>query len=158
MPTTSKGKTTSKGNETPEVVVIPVEDRTINGFECVNEEKFDRVINGSMTSQGTLTGGVGTSATPEKKLAEYDRLGGLIRFANRKVKTGSFWDFKAGKAVENPEPLWVIRAEGEIVEIPVGEQLPPEVQASELIAKKKADKVAAVVEKKGKKPNVEDEE
>lgn len=160
MTATSKGKATSKGNDVPEVVVIPVEERVINGYFCQNEEKFGRAVNGGMSSEGTLVGGVGASASPGAKLAEYDRLGGLIQFAGRKVKTGSFWDFKAKKAIASPEPLWFIRSEGEVVEIPVGEALPIEVQASELVAKRKADKNVAAAEKKSKKtkPNIEDEE
>jgi len=36
-------------------------------------------------------------------LVEYDRLGGLIMLNGEKVKNGSFWDYKAGKAHVKPQ-------------------------------------------------------
>ncbi len=72
-------------------------------FIIVNHEKLDRAINGTVTSRGSMEGGVGKNATQEQILAEYDRLGGLIKTKDgRKVATGSFWDFEKKAARETP--------------------------------------------------------
>lgn len=122
----------------------------LNGYICQNEEKVDRAIHGSVVSQGRLEGGVGEDASDEAKLAEYDRLGGLITTAEgRKVKTGSFWDLEKKVMRKNPEVILIMRdLEGNTVEIPEEEALTPELMAAEKIAnKKKAEKQAAMEEK-----------
>lgn len=136
--------------------------RTVNGFVADNADKWERALHGTIGAEGRLQGGVGDGASPEAKLAEYDRLGGLIRFEGRKVKTGAFWDFEAGKAVAEPKPVWVVTVEGEQVEVPVGEELPVEAKAAEIAQTRKAAKNA---EPKGRtsvakkaKPAIEDEE
>lgn len=138
---------------------IPVGDRTVvvGGHEYVaeNAEKWDRAVNGTTLEDGGLVGGVGRDAAPEAKLVAYDKLGGYITTGGRKVKTGSFFDFEQGAAVESPEPVLLFRVDGQDVEVPVGEQLPIEVQASEIAGKKKAAKAA---KPKKAKPSVEDEE
>src|SRR3990167_4102542 len=76
----------------------------INGFVICNADKLHRVINGTMSDGGSLSGGLGEGAAPEAILAEYDRMGGLIRTAEgAKVVTGSFYDFKAKAARKTPQ-------------------------------------------------------
>lgn len=112
----------------------------VGEYEMQNEEKYTRAKDGTLTSHSEMIGGVGDE-DPNLLLATYDKLGGLILFGGRKVKTGSFWDFKANKPIEKPEPLLQISVGDEIVEIPVGEKLPIEVEAYETLKKKKASKV-----------------
>lgn len=146
----------------------------IGKFELVNSWKVDRMLNGTPTQGGLATGGVGKKATDAEKLAEYDRLAGLIRVGTRKVKTGSFWDFKEGKARSEPEVVFEVRGvDGKVYEIADGEEAPIEVQVAEKNADEKSDEdadeaVEAGVKKpaaKAKKPaskkgkkSVEDEE
>lgn len=157
----TKAKVSKKNIEAPEDLNIPVKDRSVvvgdHTFVAENAEKWDRAVNGTVINKGELLGGIGKDASPAAKLAAYDRLGGYITCAGRKIKTGAFFDFKENAPAANPEPVFLFRVEGEDVEVPVGAQLPIEVQASELASKKKADKGS---EKKGKKaqPSVEDEE
>jgi len=126
---------------------------TANGYVLVNPEKVRRAAEGSPTSEGTPTGGVGYE-DETALLAQYDRLGGLVRTSEgRKVKTGSFWDFKANKAIAKPAPVLLIKVGDEEVEVPEGEPLPIEAQAAEILAdskKGKAPKKTAKVKGKGK--------
>lgn len=116
----------------------------ILGYECVNEEKVNRAIFGSMTSGGVLKGGVGENAIDEVKLAQYDKLGGAILEGTSRVKMGSFWDFQKNCMREKPEVIYTFRdLEGDKVEIPKGEEVPIAVKAAEIsrVAKaKKAEK------------------
>lgn len=117
----------------------------IKDYELVNHDKLQRAIFGSVAGGGSLKGGVGEDASDGAKLAEYDRLGGLIRKGGRKVKTGSFWDFSKKKPREKPQVVFVFRdLEGNEVEIAEGKEIPLEIQAAETIKDKK-------VGKKGKK-------
>ena len=118
----------------------------IKGYEIVNPEKFERAVHGSVGAGGTLHGGVGENASDAAKLAEYDRMGGLIRKKGYKVKMGSFYDFEKKKPREKPEIVFVFRnLNGVEVEVPEGEDVPLEVQAAEL-AKKKDKKVKKDIE------------
>lgn len=110
----------------------------INGLILQNEEKVDRAINGAVGREGKAEGGVGADASPEQIIAAYDKLGGLILKGGHKVKTGCFWNFKEGKPVENPKVMFTLRdINGNEVSIPDGVELPVEVKAVEIIAKKK---------------------
>ena len=63
-------------------------------FLLYSVDKLDRVINGIMGAQGRLSGGLGKNASIEAIIAEYDKLGGLIRTKDgQKVETGTFYDF-----------------------------------------------------------------
>ena len=106
----------------------------IKGFNLANEDKFHRVINGSIGREGQMDGtGVGENASDEVKLAAYDKLGGAIFKGKYKVKMGCFWNFKKKKAVEKPEVVLVLVAlDGSFVEIPEGKEIPLEVKAMEL--------------------------
>ena len=72
----------------------------VGEYQLVNDEKLDRAINGNLTQGGKLIGGVGLDATDEQILAEYDKLGGLIKKDGLKVKQGCFWDVEEKKAFE----------------------------------------------------------
>jgi hypothetical protein len=119
-------------------------------YKCVNAEKMDRAINGSMSSGGRLANGVGMKATEGEKLAKYDMYGGLIENKDGyKVKAGCFWDFKAKKRFAKPEVMLEIRSisTGKIVFHPESKKLTPdliagaeEVKAKKEVLKKKAKK------------------
>ena len=97
----------------------------IGEFECSNEEKLNRAIHGSMGRNGRLEGGVGEGASDAVKLAEYDRLGGLIKKGNMKVETGSFYDFAKQTPREKPVIVFAFRSEDEgQISVPEGSDLP----------------------------------
>jgi len=115
--------------------------KIIDGYECVNSEKLDRAINGSVGKEGRLYGGVGEDASDMVKLATYDKIGGLIRKDGKKVKMGSFFDFEKKVVREKPEIVFVFSdVEGNVVEIAEGDDVPIEVQAAEKIKEKKVEK------------------
>lgn len=109
----------------------------IGNYDCVNDEKINRAIFGSMGPEGALKGGVGEDASDEAKLAAYDKLGGLIRKGKNNVKTGSFFDFAKKKPHEKANVVFVFKTEGQTVEIKEGEEVPLEVQASQIAQEKK---------------------
>jgi hypothetical protein len=129
----------------------------LKGYVIQNDSKYIRAVQGSINAHGELTGGVGEKATEGDKLAAYDKLGGLILFGGRKIKTGSFWDFKKNKRVDNPEPIIQIRVDGELFEYPAGKELPLEVKAKETLDKRRKDKKAKeVADKKEKREEKKD--
>lgn len=82
---------------------VEKEPATYGDFVLYNNEKLDRVINGVMGAQGKLTDGLGKDAPISAILAEYDRIGGLVRTRDgKKVALGSFYDFDKGVARETP--------------------------------------------------------
>ena len=89
----------------------------ILGYDLVNDEKVNRAIYGSIGQEGRLSGGVGENATDEVKLAEYDKLGGLITKDGNKVKTGSFYNFEKKIAREEPQITFEAVLDGNIVEV-----------------------------------------
>lgn len=124
---------------------------SLKGYVIQNDSKYIRAVQGSPNAHGSLTGGVGDKATEGTKLAAYDRLGGLILSGGRKVKTGSFWDFRKKKRVDDPKPIIQIRVDGELFEYPQGKELPLEVKAKETLDKRRKDKKAKEVADKKKK-------
>lgn len=137
--------------------IAQVESTNVLGFIIANPEKWNRAVFGTVASLGQLTGGVGENASDEEKLAEYDRLGGLILKGKYKVKTGSFWDFKKKVAHAKPEVVFLFRdLAGDEVEVAEDEEIPLEVRAAE-VASENAKKKATVSKKK-KKIVDEDEE
>jgi len=127
----------------------------IKGYTLVNDEKVGRALNG-VEIDGNLKGGVGNGAyfednewkrdgskLSEKEaesletalLAEYDKLGGLIKKGDDKVKMGSFYDFKAKKPRALPKVTFVYRVNGKHVEVPDGVELPGAVKAARLLEK-----------------------
>lgn len=137
-----------------------MESLTVGEYTAVNSYKLDRAINGTMGSKGALVGGVGSDADPKEILAEYDRLGGLILKGKYKVKTGSFYDFKAKKPFAKPSPVLVFSFGGEFTEVPADEPIPVEVRAQEQAQEtKRAKQIAKAKGKgKGKVAEIEDED
>ena len=120
-------------------------DVIINGkpYTLVNESKVRRAIEGTVTKNGQLEGGVGQDATVETIVAKYDQLGGLILSGGNKVKLGSFYDFDKKQVRPEPKVTFVFRGlKGEEVEIEEGEEVPVEVKAAKLLKEKKTRKVA----------------
>jgi hypothetical protein len=120
----------------------------IGDYTLANKDKVDRAINGTVLDRGQAKGGVGAEADEADVLAEYDRLGGLILKGSYKVKTGSFYDFKAKAPIKKPKPVLVFVVNGEIVEVDADEPLPLEVRASEQAKTKKQERAEAAAAKK----------
>ncbi len=146
----------------------------IKTFTLVDSSKLERALNGTPTSSGSNLGGVGNGAYFEDGkwvkngkalsdsdsekledaiLAEYDRIGGFIKRGDDKVKTGSFYDFKARTPRETPQVEFLFRVKGKEVTVPDGAELPGAVKAEKIAAAQEADEPAgdAPVEKKSKK-------
>lgn len=129
----------------------------VGKYNLVNADKVERAINGTVLDRGMTKGGVGEGAEPSAILAEYDRIGGLILFENKyKVKTGSFFDFKAKKPIAKPKPKLVFSINGESVEVDADKALPLEIQASEAAGEKKRKRATA--KRGGKKEDSGDSE
>lgn len=125
----------------------------IQDFDLVNVDKVERALHGNIGSEGKLVGGCGDDASEEAILAEYDRLGGLIKKGKYNLKMGCFYDFEKQAPRKKPEVVFVMKAvDGETVEVADGEAIPLEVRAAEVHAEKGKKKV-----KKAKK-SIEDEE
>lgn len=112
----------------------------IKEFELVNDEKVNRAIYGSVGREGRLSGGVGENATDEAKIAEYDRLGGLIKKDGNKVKTGSFYDFEKKGVREEPAISFEATIDGNLVEVDEDE-IKALKTAEKKVAKLKAKKI-----------------
>lgn len=127
----------------------------IGKFTLLNEEKIERALNGAQQSDSTRVGGVGNGAYKDGDvwkregeelgdkevvsleaalLAEYDRLGGLIKKGTDKVKVGSFYNFKSKKPHEKPVATFVFMINGKEVEVKDGEEVPLKVKAAQLLA------------------------
>jgi len=122
----------------------------VKEFLLVNEEKVERALNGSVVGDGTHKGGVSkTDGTYDDGalLAEYDKLGGLIKKGSDNVKTGSFYDFKAKKPKATPEIVFTYMINGKVVEVKDGTELPGIVKAAKILAEEEE----APKKKKGKR-------
>lgn len=118
--------------------IVKKEGKKLEGYVCVNEEKLNRAIHGSMASGGKLEGGVGEDAPKKDILVEYDRLGGLIKKNGIKVKMGSFYDFENKQARTKPNVILLFTdIQGTVVKVPEGEALPPTVAAAQFVEKEK---------------------
>lgn len=91
-----------KKKKDEEVVVAPAVD-TYGDFEFVNPLKYERAV----ASVG--------SEDKAALMAEYDRLGGFIRYQGSKVLSGAFWDKRTNSPVANPMPK-VLRRQAAVVE------------------------------------------
>lgn len=116
----------------------------VNGFTLVNPDKVNRALDGAMNERGEFVGGVrkedGTFDKAEL-LAEYDRIGGLIKKGEDKVRTGSFFNFAARKPRPEPTVEFEFRVNGEMVIVKATEEKPNVVKAVQQ-AEKKAKKEA----------------
>ena len=73
-------------------------------FLLYNHDKFNRVVDGIVGPGGRAMGGLGKDAPAEMIIAEYDKLGGLIKTKDgQKVETGMFYDFENRKPKDKIE-------------------------------------------------------
>lgn len=119
----------------------------INGFQLENEEKLNRVVNGVVGRAGVPQGGLGVDAKPELVLAHYDKLAGYITKNGTKVKTGSFWDFKAQQPRATPDIKFIFNVGGDKVEVDDPKNL---AEAISTLQEVKTKKETEVKEKKAK--------
>jgi len=108
----------------------------IDGYVLENADKLERVVLGDMQRTG-LVGGVGEDADPALVLARYDRLGGLVTKDGTRIKTGSFWDFKAKAPREVPEVTFLYNIGGDVVEVADPAELGKAIQTLEVARSKK---------------------
>lgn len=150
-------------------------------YELVNQEKFERALNGIQRADGTTYGGVGNGAyynTTEERwerngeilneeetkelefklIAEYDRIGGFIRKNGDKILLGSFYDFKARMPRKEPKIVFVYKVNGRFVEVPDGVEIPGEVKAVKILEAQEAEKSEAKQKKVKKGKKVDEEE
>lgn len=115
----------------------------VNSFTLVNPDKVTRALEGAMNERGEFTGGVrrddGTYDA-EELLVEYDKIGGLIKKGEDKVRTGSFYDVKTRKARVTPKVEFEFRVNGEIVYVPADQEKPNAVKAVQMFEKVKKEK------------------
>jgi len=105
----------------------------IKTYELINNEKVERALSKITKEDG--------SYDKNTLLAEYDKLGGLIRNQEgSKIKIGSFYDFKNKKALKKPKVTLVFNVNGEFVEVPEGKEKPEIIKAAETLEKQKKDK------------------
>ncbi len=126
----------------------------VKTYILVNDDKVERALNGTPKGDGSAIGGIGQGAYQEAGIwkrsggelseaevtkleadliAEYDKLGGLIKRGSDKVKTGSFYDFKGREARPKPQVVFYYRINGRYVEVPDGAELPGEVKAAKIL-------------------------
>lgn len=126
----------------------------IQEFTLVNADKLARALNGVPRDDNTIIGGIGRNAYFEGEvwkrdgnelngdevsklehalLAEYDKLGGLIKRGEDKVVTGSFYDFKGKKPRTEPKIVFTYRFGNKVVDVPDGKELPGEVKAAKIL-------------------------
>lgn len=113
-----------------------MKSQKIGEFTLVSPEKVERAMNGSITQNGQIIGGVTKEDgkyDDAALLAEYDRLGGLIRKGADTVKTGSFYDFRNRRPKAKPEVVLVYQINGKIVEVKDGEETPGIVKAAKIL-------------------------
>ena len=145
-----------------------MDQNKILGYTIVNAEKFERAVNGSMTQGGVLQGGVGEKASDKEKLAEYDRLGGLVLKGKYKVKMGCFYDFAKKAPFAEPKVIFSVRVNDKEMLIDESGEIPLEARAAVIQEerkleemKKKSDKVKgtkAGLKTRGKKEVEESED
>lgn len=91
-------------------------------------------------------------------LAEYDKLGGLIKRGDDKVKTGSFWNFKARKPHETPVIVFTYKVNGKFVDVNEGTELPGIIKATKQLEEAQNEKIEVKKLKRIKKAKVEEAE
>lgn len=92
-----------KGKATDVVVKEPEAIDEYQGFEFMSQLKYERAI--------AAVGSDDMGAV----LAEYDRLGGYIRYQGSKVINGAFWDSRKNARIEDPMPK-ILKKQAAIVE------------------------------------------
>ena len=122
-------------------------ENKVNGFVMENADKVERVIYGNMGRAGVLEGGLGEDAEPELILANYDKLAGYITKDGIKIKTGSFWDFKAKAARKTPDVMYIFNIGSDKVEVRDPKDLASAISTVEKVREQKEEKAT---EKKAK--------
>lgn len=112
------------------------------GFECVNADKLERVVYGTMGRSGELEGGIGDKASSDDILANYDRIAGLVRKDGTKIKTGSFWNFARGINAPHKKPIvkYIFNVGGDEVEVDNPAELGRAMQTVEAARRQKEEK------------------
>lgn len=125
----------------------------VREFELVDPIKVDRVLNGITNNRGEITPGIMVNGEfdEDRLLAEYDKIGGLIRLDGNKVKIGSFYDFRNRKAFEKPEVMLTFKVNGKFVDVPADKELPPIVKAAKVLEDEAAADMEAREEAKEQK-------
>lgn len=114
----------------------------VKGYELCFEPKVERALNGSPDQSGNNVGGVAKpdgSYDEDALLAEYDRIGGLIRKGGDKVRMGAFYDFKAKKPRIEPRVEFIFRVNDKEVIVPEGTELPGVVKAARILKQAEDD-------------------
>lgn len=126
----------------------------VKGYDIVNPEKAERAYAGTPDRNGGYKGGVrkpdGTY-DDDAFLAEYDRLGGLVRKNGDTVKMGSFYDFANRKPREKAEVYFEFRINGRLTQVKEGEPEPMVVKAARVNAELEKEEREEKAEKKAKK-------
>lgn len=114
---------------------------TVDGDILANPVKVRRVIEGVVTREGKLEGGLGADADPALIRAHYDKLGGLILRGGKKIKIGAFWDFKLNRPRATPDVVFEHRsASGELFEYKGEEPVEVKAEKATRARKEKVDK------------------
>ena len=122
----------------------------VGKYTLMNMEKVTRALEGSPNDRGELNGGVADGEgnfKPESLLAEYDRIGGLIRVESDKVVTGSFYDFKGRKPKAEAEVKFIYKVNGKFVEVKEDAEVPGEVKAAKILVEEVKAKVKVTSKK-----------
>ncbi len=82
---------------------VPDAVDTFGEFEFVNPLKYQRAVDA-----------VGAD-DKEALLAEYDRLGGFIRYQGSKVISGAFWNAKTNSRITDPMPK-ILKRQAAVIE------------------------------------------
>lgn len=115
----------------------------VKAYTLINEEKAKRVLDGGENEHGELVGGIRDENghyNEDELLANYDKIGGLIRKGEDKVRMGSFYDFRAKKPRVTPQVEFEFRVNGEVVFVPEDKEVPNAVKAVKIAEKAKKTK------------------
>lgn len=113
-------------------------------FSLMNMDKVGRALDGTPNDKGMPVGGIRKedgSYENSELLAEYDRMGGLIRKGEDKVKTGSFYDFQNRRPREKAVVEFVYNVNGKFVTVSADKEMPGEVKAVKKVKKEAKKKV-----------------
>lgn len=128
------------------------------GYTINNPEKLRRAVDGSQSNEPEARKGVGEKATAEAILAAYDKLGGLIKKGDLKLKVGSFYDFKNRRPRKEPAISFLTMVDGMEIEVTEEEAMAigkAKEKISEVKGKKKVKKAKV---NRVRNNNLEDDE
>lgn len=122
-----------------------IEQVKVKGYTLVNPDKVTRALDGAMNERGEFMGGVRKSDGSydvDELITEYDRIAGLIKKGEDKVRTGSFYDFKGRKPRAVPKVEFEFRVNGEIIYVPEEVEKPNAIKAVQIAEKAEKAKKA----------------